>query len=198
MSIRQTAKVRGGAAAAVVAALAVALAGCGVGDDAKSPNDPKDSQAASQTKGTPQPLAPSAGDKNSDPTVVLATVNGASGMTMVINSVQRDAGGFLTVNGQIKNAGSEVFAGTSAWRGIELKGSGESVAGATLVDKAGKKRYYVLRDTESRCLCTTGISSVAAGQTVPFFAQFPAPPASTTEVEFSLPTFASATVKISG
>lgn len=119
-------------------------------------------------------------------------------MTLTINSVHRDPGGFLTVSGQIKNTGSESFTRTSDWRGIELKGSGESVAGATLVDKVGKKRYYVLRDTESRCLCTTGISSVDAGQTVPFFAQFPAPPASTSEVEFSLPTFATATVKISG
>ncbi|WP_411105677.1 hypothetical protein [Streptomyces sp. cmx-4-9] len=132
------------------------------------------------------------------PTQVIATVSGASGMTLEINSLQRDAGGFLTINGQIKNSGTESFAGTSAWRGNELKGSGESVAGASLVDKAGKKRYYVLRDTEARCLCTTGISSVAPGQVVPFFAQFPAPPSSTTEVEFSLPTFATATVKISG
>ncbi|MGW0362231.1 hypothetical protein [Streptomyces sp. NPDC002990] len=119
-------------------------------------------------------------------------------MTLSINSMRRDPGGFLTVNGQIKNTGSESFAGTSAWRGTELKGSGESVAGATLVDKAGKKRYYVLRDTEARCLCTTGISSVDPGQVIPFFAQFPAPPTTTTEVDFNLPTFATATVKISG
>ncbi|MGW9154228.1 hypothetical protein [Streptomyces virginiae] len=119
-------------------------------------------------------------------------------MSLVINSVRRDPGGFLTVSGQIKNTGSQSYKDTVAWRGIELKGTGESVAGATLVDKAGKKRYYVLRDTESRCLCTTGVSSVDPGQVVPFFAQFPAPPTSTSEVEFSLPTFATATVKISG
>ncbi|MEU8463765.1 hypothetical protein [Streptomyces sp. NPDC029003] len=195
MSMRHTVKVRGGAAAAVVAVLALALAGCGGGDKPKA----RDVQSTSspQPQGNASGATPTGGGSPA-PAQVLASVNGESGMTLVINSVQRDAGGFLTVNGQIKNGGSEAFAGTSAWRGIELKGSGESVAGATLVDKAGKKRYYVLRDTESRCLCTTGISSVAAGQSVVFFAQFPAPPASTTEVEFSLPTFASATVKISG
>ncbi|WP_324610636.1 hypothetical protein [Streptomyces sp. IGB124] len=119
-------------------------------------------------------------------------------MVLTVNSATRDAGGFLTVNGQLKNNGKESFVGTAAWRGNELTQSGESVAGATLVDKAGKKRYYVLRDTDGRCLCTTGISSVAAGQTVPIFVQFPAPPANTAEVEFSLPTFATAVVKISG
>ncbi|MFD0719605.1 hypothetical protein [Streptomyces globosus] len=119
-------------------------------------------------------------------------------MTLAINSAARDAGGFLTVSGELKNTGSQAFASTAAWRGNELNSSGASVAGVTLIDKAGKKRYYVLRDTEGRCLCTTGLTVIEAGQTVPFFAQFPAPPTSTTEVEFNLPTFASATIKISG
>ncbi|MEU9256274.1 hypothetical protein AB0D66_31195 [Streptomyces sp. NPDC048270] len=129
---------------------------------------------------------------------MLATVNGESGIVMVINSVARDAGGFVTVNGQIKNSGDKDFNGTAAWRGNELTGGGESVAGATLVDRVGKKRYYVLRDTEGRCLCTTGVSLVKAGGSIPFFAQFPAPPADKSEVDFTLPTFATATIKISG
>ncbi|MGW2273598.1 hypothetical protein [Streptomyces yangpuensis] len=197
MSIRRMVKVRGGVAVAGAAVMVLALAGCGGNDGGGKPKtDQKPSAPQSQGSGSQNPV-PGA-SQGSEPTAVIATVNGASGMTLVINSLQRDPGGFLTVNGQIKNTGSQSFTGTSAWRGIELKGSGESVAGATLVDKAGKKRYYVLRDTEARCLCTTGISSVDPGQVVPFFAQFPAPPTSTTEVEFSLPTFASATVKISG
>ncbi|APU41925.1 hypothetical protein [Streptomyces sp. TN58] len=197
MSMRRMVKVRGGAAVAGAAVVILMLAGCGGnGADNKPKGEPKPSAPQSQGSGAQNP-APS-GSQGSEPTAVIATVNGASGMTLVVNSLQRDPGGFLTVNGQIKNTGSQSFTGTSAWRGIELKGSGESVAGATLVDKAGKKRYYVLRDTEARCLCTTGISSVDPGQVVPFFAQFPAPPTSTTEVEFSLPTFATATVKISG
>ncbi|WP_424212049.1 hypothetical protein ACN20G_08060 [Streptomyces sp. BI20] len=98
----------------------------------------------------------------------------------------------------IKNSGAGKYYKVAAWRGDEKMAGGSSVAGATLVDKVGKKRYYVLRDTEQRCLCTSGLVSVDAGQTLPFFAQFPAPPATTGEVEFSLPTFATATVKISG
>ncbi|MEU9798718.1 hypothetical protein [Streptomyces sp. NPDC051000] len=180
----------------VTAVLTLALAGCGVGDDSKAKEPQKPSSAPSQGSGSKTP-APSGG-QTSAPTEVIATVEGANGMVLVINSAKRDAGGFLTVSGQIKNNGSQSFAGTSAWRGNELNQSGESVAGATLVDKAGKKRYYVLRDTDGRCLCTTGVSSVGAGQVVPMFVQFPAPPASTAEMEFSLPTFATATVKISG
>lgn len=190
-------KVRGGLAVASAAITALTLAGCGSGGDSNKPKDPQKSATTQSQGAASQNSAPSA-SQGSEPTEVIATLNGQAGMTLLINSVRREAGGFLTVTGQIKNTGSQSYKDTVAWRGIELKGTGESVAGATLVDKAGKKRYYVLRDTESRCLCTTGVSSVDPGQVIPFFAQFPAPPASTTEVEFSLPTFASAAVKISG
>ncbi|MGR4883244.1 hypothetical protein ACIPUC_28070 [Streptomyces sp. LARHCF249] len=195
MSMRHLVKVRGGAAVVVAVALTLTLAGC-VGGDDKKPTEPQKSSTP-QAGGTASAPAPS-GSQAAEPTQVLATVNGESGIALVINAVARDAGGFLTVSGQIKNSGDKDFNGTAAWRGNELTAGGESVAGATLVDRAGKKRYYVLRDTEGRCLCTTGISLVKAGGTIPFFAQFPAPPANTTDVDFTLPTFATATIKISG
>ncbi|WP_326588297.1 hypothetical protein [Streptomyces sp. NBC_01294] len=196
MSIRHTVRVRGGAAAAVAVVLALALAGCGGGNE--KPKESPDSSASQPPSGSSPSVA--AGTQSAAPPQVLATVNGESGVVLTINSVTREAGGFVTINGQIKNTSTQQFVKTSAWRGNErdLSGSGESVAGATLVDKAGKKRYYVLRDTDGRCLCTTGVAAIDAGATVPFFAQFPAPPTSTTEVEFSLPTFASAAVKITG
>lgn len=195
MSTRHSAKVRGGAAAVAAVVLAITVAGCGAGSDDK----PKAGQDASAK---PQGDAPKSQSPNSTPkptpTEVLATVNGEAGMTLTVNRVARDAGGFLTVEGQLKNTGTAPYVNTAPWRGNELNSSGVSVAGVTLVDKAGKKRYYVLRDTDGRCLCTTGLAIIEAGQSVPFFAQFPAPPASTAEVEMSLPTFATATVKISG
>ncbi|RKT06606.1 hypothetical protein BX286_4650 [Streptomyces sp. 3211.6] len=180
--------------AAVV--LAIAVAGCGAGSDDK-PKAAQDPSSVKSQGGAPKSQAPSNAPQPT-PTEVLATVNGEAGMTLLINKAARDAGGFLTVEGQLKNTGSAPYVNTAPWRGNELNSSGVSVAGVTLVDKVGKKRYYVLRDTDGRCLCTTGLAIIEAGQSVPFFAQFPAPPAGTTEVEFSLPTFATATVKISG
>ncbi|WP_330332350.1 hypothetical protein OHS33_23335 [Streptomyces sp. NBC_00536] len=195
MSMRHAVKVRGGAAVVTAAALALTLAGCGGGGD--KPQEPQKSSAASQPGSSPQAPAPN-GSQSPAPTQILATVNGPSSTVLTINSAARDQGGFLTVNGQIKNGGSEAFVETAAWRGDERSASAASVAGVTLIDKAGKKRYYVLRDTEGRCLCTIGLTRIGAGESVPFFAQFPAPPANVTEVDFNLPTFATATIKISG
>lgn len=196
MSVRHRVKVRGGAAVAVAAVLALTVAGCG-GDDGKAKSQDKPTAPQSQAgSGKPSPKASQS--QSAQPTEVLATSNGDPGIVLTVNSAVRDPSGFVTVSGQIKNGGSEVFTKITAWRGDERDASGTSVAGASLIDKAGKKRYYVLRDTESRCLCTTGITRIDPGTSIPFFAQFPSPPASTTEVDFTLPTFATATVKLSG
>lgn len=190
------ARVRGGMAVAGAAAvMALTLAGCG-GDGAKDPKADGKASAAQSQGGSSNKSA--AGESPSPkPTEVLATANGDPGIVLTINSAVRDPGGFVTVSGEIKNGGSGVFTKITAWRGDEKSASGASVAGATLIDKIGKKRYYVLRDSEN-CLCTTGITRIDPGTAIPFFVQFPAPPASSTEVDFTLPTFATATIRISG
>jgi len=194
------------AAVSLAAALALALTGCGEDDGGKTKDTGSPSSANSST-----PSDPSDGDKgakqedtaagdNVDPNVKLAEARGQGGVTLVFNQVKRDAGGFVTVQGEIKNE-SDSTRPTSGWSGIEaavVSKNPNSVAGAALIDKAGKKRYYVLRDTESRCLCTTGILPLQPGKSTPVFMQFPAPPASTTEVDFVLPTFAATSLKISG
>ncbi|MBK6046559.1 hypothetical protein [Streptomyces sp. MBT55] len=205
MSMRRTTTTRRAmAAVSMTAALAFALAGCG--DDGGEKPGNEDSSAPSA------PASPSAEDKgesqqedtaageNVDPDVKLAEARGQGGLVLVVNEVKRDSGGFLTVQGAITNEGDQART-TSGWAGSEVNivnKNPNSVAGATLVDKAGKKRYYVLRDTDSRCLCTTAITSLAPGKSAPIFMQFPAPPQDTTEVDFNLPTFATTSLKISG
>ncbi|WP_406421737.1 hypothetical protein [Streptomyces sp. NBC_00842] len=203
MSIRRTTKSRRVAAAvSLTAALALAVTGCGADDgggktkDTGSESSSTPSKSSDGDKGAKQEDT-AAGD-NVDPNVKLAEVKG-DGLTLVINQVKRDSGGFVTVQGQIKNE-SDQTRNTSTWAGLESAISSKnpnSVAGATLVDKAGKKRYYVLRDTENRCLCTTSIPPLLAGKTIPVFMQFPAPPSTTTEVDFTLPSFATTSLKIS-
>ncbi|MFI7366099.1 hypothetical protein ACIBO4_28540 [Streptomyces sp. NPDC050149] len=200
MSIRRTTKSRRVAAAAsMVAALAFVVTGCG-GDDGGKESDAGTSSSAKpseEDKGSQEDTA--AGD-NVDPNAKLAEVKGQGGVTLVINQVRRDSGGFLTVQGEIKND-SDQSKNTGGWAGSELaivSKNPNSVAGAALVDKQGKKRYYILRDTDGRCLCTTGILPLQPGKSVPVFMQFPAPPSTTSEVSFFLPSFATADLKISG
>ncbi|MET8561367.1 hypothetical protein ABZV75_12510 [Streptomyces flaveolus] len=193
MSIRFTAKTcRRMVAFSVAVGLAVGAAGCGgSGDDNKKPDT---SASASKADGS----EPSTQEGQSE--APLAELKGSDGLLLQITSAERDSGGFVTVNGTLKNDGAKSIVVPSSLSGneTEILRNGRSLGGATLIDPQGKKRYYVLRDTEGRPLTTTGFSTLKSGATLAVFMQFPAPPANTTEVDFQLPTFSSAPIKISG
>lgn len=187
---------RTGAAALLVAMLAFSAAACGGGDGGG-----QDKGASGSTASRDSGKTQSKSDETPETDTVLATVKGDSGVEMDITSATRDSGGFVTVNGQIKNTGGEVYTTPVQWGGEEeaLADADRSFAGMTLVDSKAKKRYYVLRDTDNRPLTTSGYEpSIEAGATLTFFAQFPAPEASTHEVGVQFPGFPNATIEISG
>ncbi|MFJ5776004.1 hypothetical protein [Streptomyces sp. NPDC093094] len=193
MSMRFTTKARGGMVALTVAAgLALGVAGCGGGGE----DDKKPERSASASRGSDPRPSTQEGDSEQP----LAELKGADGLLLQITSAARDSGGFVTVNGNLKNDGAKSVVVPAALSGneTEIVRNGRSLGGATLVDSKGKKRYYVLRDTDGRPLTTTGFSMIKSGETVAVFMQFPAPPTDTTEVTFQLPTFASAPIQISG
>ncbi len=193
MSVRFTTRARTGAVALVVAAgLALGVAGCGGDGDSE---DGKPKASASSSKGdTPNPSTQDGSDE------ILAELRGEGGLILKITSAARDAGGFVTVNGELKNDSSEPARVSLRAAGVETEilRHGPSLGGATLVDSASKKRYYVLRDTDGRPLTTTNMPRLKPGESIPVFMQFPAPPVESSEVTFQLPTFASGTIQISG
>ncbi|MFD5424644.1 hypothetical protein [Streptomyces sp. NPDC127084] len=198
MSIRRTgATQRLVATVWMAAVLTLTLSACG-GDQGK------ESDEGAPSAPSPSERVDAKGDAVSgegvDRSVKIAEMKGRGGLVLVINEIKRDSGGFVTVNGEIRNTGDGIR-DTGGWAGAEsavVAANPNSVAGATLVDRVGKKRYYILRDTDGRCLCTTGILPINAGKVAPVFMQFPAPPGGTVEVDFTLPTFASATLKMDG
>jgi hypothetical protein len=193
MSIRFTANARRGMVTLTLAAgLALGVAGCGGGgdDDKSSPT-----ATASQGGGGSKPSA-----QEGQAEAPLAELRGAEGLLLQITSAERDSGGFVTVSGNLKNDGAKSVVIPSQMSGDETEviKHGPSLGGATLVDSKGKKRYYVLRDTDGRPLTTTGFGTLDAGQTLPVFMQFPAPPTSSSEGTLQVPTLSSGTIKISG
>ncbi|MEU2300770.1 hypothetical protein ACK389_32285 [Streptomyces antibioticus] len=195
MSMRFTPNARRGLVAlAVVAGLALGTAACGGGGGGDEDKKPRSSSSTSKESGS----QPSTQEGESE--APIAELKGPSGLLLQITTAVRDDGGFVTVNGSLKNDGGAMATIPSALSGneTEIMNNGRSLGGATLVDSKSKKRYYVLRDTEGRPLTTTGFSTLKAGESIDVFLQFPAPPASSTDVTFSLPLFPSAVIKISG
>ncbi|NMO35666.1 hypothetical protein HG826_19210 [Streptomyces sp. GMY01] len=193
MSMRFTARTRRGMVAlAAAAGLAIGAVGCGGGSDDGKKSDTTTS--ASRSDGSnPSPQEGQAEEP-------MTELRGPDGLLIQIMSAQRDTGGFVTVNGNLKNEGAKSVPIPAQVSGdeTEIIKHGISLGGGTLVDSQGKKRYYVLRDTEGRPLTTTGLGTVDSGQTIPVFMQFPSPPTNVTDVTLQLPTFSSGTIKISG
>ncbi|MFH9571217.1 hypothetical protein ACH4MG_11785 [Streptomyces sp. NPDC017454] len=191
MSIGFTTKARRGMVTLTVVGLALGVVGCSSGGN----DDEKPKASASATSGGKSDASAQQGTDSP-----LAELKGEDGLVLTIDSAARDMGGFVTVSGEIRNDGAEAARVPIKTRGdeTEIMRHGGSLGGATLVDSAKKKRYYVLRDTDGRPLTTTDMPRIKPGAAIPVFMQFPAPPAGTGEVTFQLPTFAAAPIEISG
>lgn len=195
MDLRHTMKGRRAlAAVAITTGLLLTVSGCGGGDGGDKPNGASSSSQSSKSDSGSKPQA----SQTQSQEAALAEVKGGD-ITLTITSAVRDQGDYVTVSGKVTNGGGQFWI-ASNWRGDEreLSGNGASLAGASLIDSKGKKKYLVLRDTQGRCLCTKfDGGGVEAGQSADWFAQFPAPPTDTTTVDFQVGSMPPASITIS-
>ncbi|MPY52775.1 hypothetical protein [Streptomyces acidicola] len=194
MKFRYTTKGRAALTTVTIATgLVLTVAGCGGGGDDDNSSNSKSSSKSSDDSGDDNKNESQAPVGES----VMAEVE-AGGLTLKVTSAARDEGGFVTVEGTVTNGTGEPWV-AAEWRGdeSELVKNGGSIAGASLVDQSGKKRYLVLRDTEGRCLCTKFTGGLQSGETTDWFAQFPAPPDGTTKVDFQVGSMPPASVELS-
>ncbi|MFJ4436903.1 hypothetical protein [Streptomyces sp. NPDC088923] len=181
----------------LVAVMSFSLASCGGGGEGDSGKEPKDSSPSAAHEDRPSsPAAQPSSQETGGAT--LAEVKGGQELDLKVTSAQRDAAGFVTVSGTVTNGSGNAWTAAD-WRGDEreLRDNGGSIAGASLVDATAKKRYLVLRDTAGRCLCTRFVGGVNPGATTDWFAQFPAPPASTKKVTFQVGSMPPAEIPLS-
>ncbi|GAB3967160.1 hypothetical protein [Streptomyces sparsus] len=183
----------GKVAVAVLAVVvsSLALFGCssnGEGEEVKG-NKPSEGRSSGD-EATNSP--PSEVDTDS----VIGELRG-DGFVVSVHSATRDGGGFVTVQATLKNEGEKTMT-SNKWGSPEtaLK-SKSSISGATLIDRQGKKRYMVLRDTDGECLCTTNLVRIKPNEERAIYAQFPAPPNDVTEVDLLIPTLSPASIEIS-
>ncbi|MGQ4384267.1 hypothetical protein [Streptomyces sp. SAS_270] len=194
MDFRHTRKGRRAlSAVAITTGLLLTVAGCGGGGDGNSEKGTSSSTPAksSSDDGKKESKAP-----ESD--TVLAEVKGENGLTLTVTSAKRDAGGFVTVEGTVTNNTGTLWVAAN-WRGDEreLAKNGGSIAGASLIDQKGKKKYLILRDTSGRCLCTQFTGGVKGGASTQWYAQFPAPPSDTTKLDFQVGSMPPASIELS-
>lgn len=121
----------------------------------------------------------------------IASADGeTSGVKVVVQELKRTSGGtvamkFTITNGSDKEVG---FGYNFADKDHEVIDHG-SVGGVQLVDEAGKKKYFVVRDTGGKCVCSQGVSGIKPGDTANLWARFPAPPDTVQKITVIVPHF---------
>ncbi len=121
----------------------------------------------------------------------IATADGEkSGTRVEITELKRSSDNtitlkFVMVNDSDKGIG---FGYDFGDRENEIKDH-SSVGGINLVDSTGKKKYFVVRDTENNCLCSRGVKDIAPASRANLWAKFPAPPDDVQKIGIFIPHF---------
>ena len=169
--------------------IAVALLACSKNEPA-----PATSSSAAPTA-TTAPTATSATTAAPPPAAVapagIASADGeTSGVKVVVQELKRTSGGTVSMKFTITNGSDKEVGGGYSYgdKDHEIIDHG-SVGGVQLVDEAGKKKYFVVRDTDGKCVCSQGVHGLKPGDTVNVWARFPAPPDNVPKVTIIVPHF---------
>jgi hypothetical protein len=132
----------------------------------------------------PEPAATTAAQA---PSVVATTDSEYADVRAEVKELKRTSGNTITLKFVIINDSAERL--DFGYNFVEKdKGYGD-IGGVHLIDAVGKKKYLVLRDSEGKCVCSTGMKSVEPGTRMNLFAKFPAPPESVEKISIIIPRF---------
>ena len=140
--------------------------------------------SATQTTATTASAAPATG-------AIASTDGEKTGTHIDVTELKRTSGGTVNLKFTITNSGSESFNTHGAYFGDSAVSADNyrDVSGVHLVDPVNKKKYFVVVDTDRKCLCSKEIPDVKAGEKINVWAKFPAPPPEVTKVTIEIPHF---------
>lgn len=214
MAIVTTFRHSGAVAVVAMATVMVVLVGCGSEDDSSERAETRSSSATGEPSdaggqgtvpedATPDETAPKGSATTTAPAAtrgsdVLASIEAelasspADATPVLIRlevlSMRRLAGGLVEARFRVTNVGDGAdLMPFASFR----RGSAYDVSGAAIIDLLGGRRYEVLADSGTNCLCSTIsiAATVPPGGSASYYARFGAPPEGTDEVDFELPGF---------
>lgn len=176
----------------ILFAVAPLLAAC----ETRSGNtaSPAASPASSGTPATSAPpqagLSASLSAPASSAGPALANADGEkAGVRIEVQELKRTSGDTLSLKIALINDSSDKF--DFGYALIEPGKTDDygSISGVNLIEGVGKKKYFVVRDSEGACLCSRGLSGVDSKSRSTLWAKFPAPPADVSKITIVVPHF---------
>ena len=136
---------------------------------------------ATATAAAPAPPAPAG----------LATADGeTSGVTAVVHELKRTSGGTVSLKLSITNGSQEdVSFGYGFADPSHEVIDFNSIGGVQLIDEANRKKYFVVRDSDGKAVCSQKLKDIKPGETTNLWARFPAPPPEVKTISVVVPHF---------
>lgn len=143
---------------------------------------PESSAAPAADVAPPAPAStePAPAPATSPPAAVaggIATTDGEqSGISLTVTEFKRGSGDTATLKFTIVNNGTEALE-----FGYGLADPANStidygtIGGVHLIDPVNKKKYFVVRDSDKRCVCSRDLKKIDPGSSLNLWAKFPAP-----------------------
>jgi hypothetical protein len=108
-----------------------------------------------------------------------------SGVRADVTELKRTSGNILKLKFAIVNNSDKGYDGNSMYGDDKYR----TVGGVYFLDEAGKKKYFVVKDSDGTTLCSHDVGEIAAKSQTILWAQFPAPPADVLKVTVTIPHF---------
>ena len=152
---------------------------------------PPDAAAPPPASETPMPATVATSTPAAVPApVILATSDGEiTGARVEVLELKRGSGDTVSLKFVLVNDAEKPFSFANYLGNTSIGSDYRSVGGTHLVDSAGKKKYLVVRDSETNCVCSREIQDAAEKSRVNLWAKFPAPPVEVQKVSIVVPHF---------
>ncbi len=179
-------------ASAVLLVVGIAFLGCSRPEQAPPAAHPAASPAA---PGTPSPGSATMSAVTAAPAAAgaaaIATADAeTAGVRAEVTELKRTSGGTVSLKFAIINDSDKAvsFGYTFVDPAHEIPDFG-GIGGIHLIDPVGKKKYFVARDSENKCVCSQKVADIPKGGRANLWAKFPAPPEDVQRISIVVPHF---------
>jgi len=166
---------------------ALSLVSCIRKDD-----EPKTSTAQStpSVQSSPQPAASSAPTTTTQSLPAIAVTDGETPGTKVeVQELKRGGNAVMLKIAIVNDSEKPLTFGYNFGDEANHIKDFNSIGGVTLVDSIGKKKYFVVRDAENACVCSSNLKDIAPRSRANVWAKFPAPPDEVQKISVIIPHF---------
>lgn len=122
---------------------------------------------------------------------IASTDGEMPGARIEVMELKRDSSGTVTLKFVMYNddASTPIGFATRDFGDQAVHADYGSIGGVHLIDGTNRKKYLVVRDSESNCVCSRNVAAIEPGSKAMLWARFPAPPEDVKAISVMIPHF---------